>query len=1059
MRKGRGAIVALGILLLGLLSSVITYVGLSLLGLVDLNNKEILTFNVLDVEKEYDGTPLRADEYNLQGALPDGYSVYVDYLGEQTQVGSATSSLQIQIFDVDNKDVTSEFDVRINKGKIKVLPRNITIEVEEDCYYVEDNKVKVDLIEKEGAVSKLLLGHRLIGVIPDDFDIEKDDIKDLVITPKVVDSYGTDVTKYYNITFNKPLKLQKGAIEISVSHMVFEKEYDEKAFEPKIQIMSGELEKGHTLEVKSVKEETDVGVYTNYKVEFSVKDANNTNVTGLYKISGQRTITVEIKPRKITVAPETLEKSYDGIAFEKTDLKIVEGSLLPGHTASAKFSESITKVGTKTVTYTVEILNKEKVDVSKQYEIDKESNEVTIEVTNSKIELSIKKTSKEYDGENFGKLEDTEDYEIVSGGLSKGDKLEVTFDEDFKEVGKREVNVVVKIINEDGFDVTSTYELIYPEKLTVEIKGIVVEIQLESISKEYDGKSLNDMILDKLAHINLTIANEYGTQGLTGVTFVDEILNMSDVCEPFEITPDMLVGVGVNKDQYAFKLKEPATIEIKQREIYVQIIDGDDSILKKYTDKEISIEKTDIEVREGTDYKGLADNHVIETINSQKYTMDFSSNDIKLCVNSISIFDTKNNRDVTHNYKIDLEGVTDIELIFDEIEVNVVISDIEIDWNLLFDEYEDPTPTQVENAIQKYIKEQYKDKQKNLFEVVNKEDIPASSRIDLDGDYVIDEQKAFFEYSLSIDDQDLIMKQYNPLTMDYEDLNDYYDIYEINKIYEGTIVIKNAKRTIEVDLPSIQKEYDKTNSQMKSEILSEFRDEITSIPLSNGWNISNFEFVENIDVEPGIYTYTIENVAFSGKNSDEYAYRYQFVYKPGKVTITKQKVQFTLPSISYEYDANVDAASKVGEMLNGVEINDSLSINGSINSLDGIQNAGTYVYKIDKENNIQGYDSTYYDVTIIPGVVTITKKNVYVSIPSVTVSDSSLESISSIVSDVVSEAVENDDVIINVTVDSLDGLGVGTYSLAGKVKLELNDADSKNYNLVVLSYGSLVVNP
>ena len=113
MRKGRGAIVALGILLLGLLSSVITYVGLSLLGLVQLDNKEVLTFTVEDVEKEYDGTPLKASQYYIEEQLPDGYSVYVDYLGELTQVGSTLSSLEVQVFDAEDVDVTSSWNAGV----------------------------------------------------------------------------------------------------------------------------------------------------------------------------------------------------------------------------------------------------------------------------------------------------------------------------------------------------------------------------------------------------------------------------------------------------------------------------------------------------------------------------------------------------------------------------------------------------------------------------------------------------------------------------------------------------------------------------------------------------------------------------------------------------------------------------------------------------------------------------------------------------------------------------------------------------------------------------------
>ena len=83
MRRGRSAIVALGILLLGMLCSVITYVGLSLLGLVQLDNKEVLTFNVVDVEKEYDGKPLNECDYEItKGSLALGHLMVPYYKNE-----------------------------------------------------------------------------------------------------------------------------------------------------------------------------------------------------------------------------------------------------------------------------------------------------------------------------------------------------------------------------------------------------------------------------------------------------------------------------------------------------------------------------------------------------------------------------------------------------------------------------------------------------------------------------------------------------------------------------------------------------------------------------------------------------------------------------------------------------------------------------------------------------------------------------------------------------------------------------------------------------------------
>ena len=1219
MRRGRSAIVALGILLLGMLCSVITYVGLSLLGLVQLDNKEVLTFNVVDVEKEYDGTPLKADQYYLEQQLPDGYSVYVDYLGEITQVGTTLSSLQVQIFDETDKDVTSKYEVRINKGKITVQPRTISIEVEKERYYIEGNTIKVNLIERENSVTKLLPGHRIIAEIPEDFDIEQDNIQKLEITPKIVDSIGTNVTGLYEITFTKPSKLQKGASDITVSHMLYEKDYDGEPFAPKLQITGGVLEKNHKLSYKVITEAKDVGIYTNYKIEFVVYNELGVDVTGSYNITGQTTITVTINPRTIKVNPEVLEKGYDGEPFDKAPLSVLEGSLLEGHTATAVFNTPITDVGVMTTGYTVEIYDNEKNNVTNQYKINKKSDLVNLVVNRSKIELNILTTSKTFDGNNFGTLKQNDDYIILSGGLIKGHELKVSFKDDFSEVGKKQSQVIVEIVNERGADVSGIYDLIYPSTVLLEIKGTVVTLELDDIIKTYDGKDLTEIVASKLEIINARIYGEYGPKGLEGITFKEKILSMSDVCDEFVITSDMIEGVGPKKDQFSFEIVGKPVIEITQKEISLQIIDGDDTLIVRYNDQPVTITKNDIEVKERD---GLVNNHTIVSVSSQSYELDFSGDDILLSVYNVEIYDNVNSRYVTHNYKINYDGVRNIEVLFDVIELEVKVDNIEVDWNLLFDYDEDPTANEVEDALNEYIKNEYTDKNKDLFVIINGNEVPATIKVDYIGDYSVLELSPYLEYEIDIDIGNFAFLKYNPHAYDYEDLNDYFEAYEVKRAYTGKIVLTNAKKQLTVSLPRIEAKY---SDDIDYESL--IQDAISQLVLPNdfyfdGYNISfensmvdkegtyvyslnnfsisgideynqhryeiiinsgelvltketieinlpsfTYEYTEDetasdkivsaidglvfgeatinvlsIDgmennLTPGTYSYTISEdsvdyeeeyynlvinpgyvtvtkktieinlpsftyeytedetasdkiVALIGgleindvtimatdigvldycPNPGTYSYTInenqdlyydstliQVVINPGYVTITKKTIEINLPSFTYEYDADLDAEEKVVAAIDGLQINDEVSINvTSISNLNGVKNVGTYAYTI--SSNCVVCESSKYDVVIKSGVVTITKQNIYISVPSVVNSLSSLESNSIVIEDAINAilAVNDKDLVVYFETDyTVDELTPGTYSLTKYITF--NVTDTTNYNLILVSVGTITV--
>ena len=411
MKQGKGALFSLGIILVGILFSLITYIGLTLLGVVDLSSKETLTFYVNDVSKEYDGEALKANDYRMEGNLPDGYKLYVDYLGELTTIGEQKSSIDVKVYNEENAEVTNQFEIVVFQGKIEVTTRKIDIVVKNSEYHVSDGKVLIDLEEKvnKSGDIKLLPGHSIEAKLPSDFNISTDGIDNLVVSPKIINENGRDVSHYYDISFTMPSILERGSTPIKVGLKNLEKEYDGLPFVPGVVLLSGEIEKGHEIVAVPLTNEIEVGEYQRFEVSFVVKNHDGEDVTGMYSITAESYYSVEILPREITLEPYETAKYYDGSIFDETEAVVVSGSLVEGDSATIKFDTPLETIGNTTTNLSASIQDKNGEDVTDQYEINFKRNQVGIALEKATIQIGGVISKKAFDGEPFGELEENED--------------------------------------------------------------------------------------------------------------------------------------------------------------------------------------------------------------------------------------------------------------------------------------------------------------------------------------------------------------------------------------------------------------------------------------------------------------------------------------------------------------------------------------------------------------------------------------------------------------------------------------------------------------------------
>ena len=91
-------------------------------GIVNISRVQ-LTIKAEDAEKRYDGKPLTCNKYSIvEGSLVEGERIATELItGSQTEVGRSDNIVsQVIILSKDNKDVTENYEIKFQTGKLKV---------------------------------------------------------------------------------------------------------------------------------------------------------------------------------------------------------------------------------------------------------------------------------------------------------------------------------------------------------------------------------------------------------------------------------------------------------------------------------------------------------------------------------------------------------------------------------------------------------------------------------------------------------------------------------------------------------------------------------------------------------------------------------------------------------------------------------------------------------------------------------------------------------------------------------------------------------------------------
>lgn len=435
-----------------------------------------------DGVKNYDGTPLTCDEYEIaDGELAEGQTLECRVTGSIVAAGSQENSFVATIRDEKGNDKTENYAVTYLPGTLTVNRRKVVFGssgaekdydgeklVKEEC----EITAETSLVDGDTYKSYFDASVTDAGSVDNEF------------TVKIFDKQGNENGSNYDIEYRygrltvKPLSVTFKSGDASVTYG------DTELTCKTVALTAGKILDAHSYEGVFSAAQKEVGMTEN-KFTVVIKDADGADKTHNYDITyayGNLTVT----KRPVQFSSANLEKVYDDTPLDNGDEKatITSGSLVPTHNFVAQFSESITDAGSVDNEFTVAILNVLGEDKSGNYEISYVNG--TLTVNKRPVQFTSDGAERVYDGTS---LECTNKPRMTAGTLADGHDYTPNFTVKVVEAGERDNEFTVRIADGNGADKTENYavDCVYGKLI---ISKRPVTIQTGSDQKVYDGYAL-----------------------------------------------------------------------------------------------------------------------------------------------------------------------------------------------------------------------------------------------------------------------------------------------------------------------------------------------------------------------------------------------------------------------------------------------------------------------------------------------------------------------------------------------------------------------------------------
>lgn len=209
-----------------------------------------------------------------------------------------------------------------------------------------------------------------------------------------------------------------------------------------------------------------------------------TAVLGVYLFLASTGV-IHASVNDLVIKSADITKEYDGkvLTNNDEDYLIVSGTLHEGHKIIPNYFSQIKTVGQVPNEMTLEIVDANGEDVSKEYNLTVNFGFLTINKRSITIETAS--ASKPYDGTPLSK----DEYQITQGSIVLGEEETIICTSQITEIGKIENECNISVVNtKTQADVTSNYEFEIKYG-TLEVGRRELKVKSEAAPKEYDGKS------------------------------------------------------------------------------------------------------------------------------------------------------------------------------------------------------------------------------------------------------------------------------------------------------------------------------------------------------------------------------------------------------------------------------------------------------------------------------------------------------------------------------------------------------------------------------------------
>ncbi len=185
-------------MLMGVVFMIAILLVMVLSGAISIQRTE-LVFSTASSSAVYDGKPLTNHKWELiSGELKAGHRVNVTFTGKQTDVGESENSIKVKILDAADADVTGDYIINYNLGKLKVSPRTVTVTSASASKLYDGTP----LMNPEYEISQIIPGHKAV-VLVIGAQTNVGFSPNTIGMVKIIDRLGADVTNNYVITKNE----------------------------------------------------------------------------------------------------------------------------------------------------------------------------------------------------------------------------------------------------------------------------------------------------------------------------------------------------------------------------------------------------------------------------------------------------------------------------------------------------------------------------------------------------------------------------------------------------------------------------------------------------------------------------------------------------------------------------------------------------------------------------------------------------------------------------------------------------------------------------------------